>query len=98
MIPSCLDDGSGTGTPAELQVETTAQPVTRCTPAPSDHDPTHGRHARRTMYPPLVDHLSGLNSSFWCMMSAPENEGASAELSVADCVNLMVRTRERPPR
>jgi hypothetical protein len=36
----------------------------------------------------LVDHLSGLNGPLWCMMGAAENEVASGELSVADCVNV----------
>jgi hypothetical protein len=45
----------------------------------------------------LTEHLSGLNGPPLCMMGAPENEVASGELSVADCVNI-VRTREGPSR
>jgi hypothetical protein len=37
----------------------------------------------------LVDHQGGLNSPLWCMMGTPENEVASGELSVADCVNVV---------
>jgi hypothetical protein len=45
----------------------------------------------------LVDHQGGLNSPLWCMMGTPENEVASGELSVADCVNVL-RTRDGPSR
>jgi hypothetical protein len=42
-----------------------------------------------TTSPQRLEHQSGLNGPLWCMMGAPENEVASGELSVADCVNVV---------